>query len=227
MNINYPILQKSILFVGPNSHGTTVDPMCFTYMKPFSKHGTISHLKIRHYSELQRVRLAVFTGGEDVNPAFYGEERLSSTYFSEARDAADYEAWVICQKHSIPTIGICRGAQFLNVMNGGALIQHADLHTRPHQIVVSYKQLRDIYNHITVSSTHHQIMVPPKTGKILAYATHRKGNNEIHNLDPEVVFFPNTKSLCVQFHPERAEVNSPESNLFQELLSDFLSIVEE
>lgn len=68
----------------------------------------------------------LFTGGQDVNPALYGEspspncgepnrlrDEMEATIFSVAVLAKDK-----------PALGICRGIQLFNVLLGGSLYQH-------------------------------------------------------------------------------------------------------
>ena len=64
-------------------------------------------------------------GGEDVNPALYGEDAYphGSVEWSDVRDVSDIliSRWAI--QNNLPTLWICRGEQVLNVALGGGLIQ--------------------------------------------------------------------------------------------------------
>lgn len=64
-------------------------------------------------------------GGEDVNPALYGEKAYphGSVEWNDARDVSDIliSRWAI--KNNLPTLWVCRGEQVLNVALGGGLIQ--------------------------------------------------------------------------------------------------------
>lgn len=60
--------------------------------------------------------LLQFTGGEDVTPALYGEGKHPTTDNNPDRDA--FESDVYHYYIDKPKAGICRGGQFLNVMNG-------------------------------------------------------------------------------------------------------------
>ena len=107
--------------------------------------------------------LMVFTGGEDVNPALYGEKPHVSTRFNEKRDRFERQVWT--DYKDIPKIGICRGGQFLNVMNGGEMWQDVDKHgvSAGHDManlvdLGGTKFHRDYV--LNVTSTHHQMMVP-------------------------------------------------------------------
>src|SRR5271166_2403029 len=66
----------------------------------------------------------VLMGGTDVNPARYGEVRLSET--DDADDARDDLECALIQDaldRDIPLLAICRGIQILNVQHGGTLVQ--------------------------------------------------------------------------------------------------------
>lgn len=65
----------------------------------------------------------VITGGHDVNPVLYAAEPEVEPNHDEARDA--FESSVIDEalRRDVPLLGICRGAQLLNVRLGGSLFQ--------------------------------------------------------------------------------------------------------
>ena len=66
----------------------------------------------------------VLTGGEDVDPARFGEDPHPAT--GEPHDRRDaYELALAREAHQrrIPTLAICRGLQVMNVALGGTLIQ--------------------------------------------------------------------------------------------------------
>jgi len=72
------------------------------------------------------IDLVQFTGGEDVTPSLYGEQAHAATSCNPARD--DREAKIFLSfKNKVPMAGICRGAQFLNVMNKGSMWQHVTI----------------------------------------------------------------------------------------------------
>lgn len=67
----------------------------------------------------------VITGGKDVDPARYGQapHPLSDEPRPD-RDAWEFALLTCALKRKIPVLGICRGAQVLNVALGGTLHQH-------------------------------------------------------------------------------------------------------
>ena len=66
----------------------------------------------------------VLTGGEDVDPARYGEtrhEKIRSV--NTARDATESALIEGARDRRMPVLAICRGIQILNVALGGTLVQ--------------------------------------------------------------------------------------------------------
>lgn len=148
----------------------------------------------------------VFTGGEDVSPYLYKDHKHRSTFNNIDRDVREKALFDQVVKTGKPMVGICRGAQFLNVMSGGRMYQDVDEHGRSHPI--NDTRSGDV---IFVTSTHHQMMLPGKMRELVATAQLR-GRREWFNrevpvqdwaeVDYEVVWYPHTKCLCFQPHPE-------------------------
>jgi len=147
------------------------------------------------------------TGGGDLNPAMYNEKPLRTTYFSESQDKYDLD--LIEKFKDKPKLGICRGGQILNVFSGGSMFQDVNNHERQHAAVD--KRTNELF---AVSSLHHQMMIPSKNAEILAVAfvsTERfrfeasyivKDKEKTFKDDIEACYYPDTKSLCFQPHPE-------------------------
>jgi putative glutamine amidotransferase len=67
----------------------------------------------------------LITGGKDVDPAAYGQQPHPSTDQPvPARDAWEFALLNAAIRRELPVLGICRGAQVLNVARGGTLHQH-------------------------------------------------------------------------------------------------------
>lgn len=67
----------------------------------------------------------IITGGRDVNPESYGRLRHPTTDEPMGeRDAWEFALLRAALRRGMPVLGICRGAQVLNVALGGSLHQH-------------------------------------------------------------------------------------------------------
>ncbi len=70
----------------------------------------------------------IITGGRDVDPASYGQQPHPATdeavEDNRQRDAFEFELVRGAMRRGMPVLGICRGAQVLNVALGGTLHQH-------------------------------------------------------------------------------------------------------
>lgn len=158
----------------------------------------------------------LLTGGDDVDPAFYGATPHLAYVASEAgRDAWELALLGVADATGLPLLAICRGMQILNVSRGGTLIQHLpDLSggDERHRVTTSrtapahvvditagslLQRLLDIegQGHVTVNSRHHQAPGRPGAGLVVT-ATAPDGVIEALE-DPARRF-----CLGVQWHPE-------------------------
>lgn len=149
------------------------------------------------------VNYYIFWGGEDISPHLYNHPINPRCGWQDPqRDKEEIKLAKELIADGVPLIGICRGAQLLNVVNGGTLVQHIEYHGRPHIMQTPDGDMQ-------VNSTHHQMMVPTDKGIILGTGGPSMGTTDPKsiNLFPinkvtEVVYYPETKCFCIQFHPE-------------------------
>jgi GMP synthase-like glutamine amidotransferase len=181
----------------------------------------------------------VFTGGEDVTPSMYGEKALKQTFSNPERDLEEKIIFKQALEKGIPMVGICRGGQFLNVMSGGSLWQHVNNHGGQHAIKEvlpkgSNKEARSFI----VTSTHHQMMIPHKSARVLAvgcdadglpladqrmsYGREFVGKDPKRHPDYEVLWYEKTKCLCFQPHPEFNTAPKACKEYFLELMEEFI-----
>ncbi|MBC52061.1 MAG: peptidase C26 [Chloroflexi bacterium] len=147
----------------------------------------------------------LLTGGADIDPARYGDEPLTDEFPPEPlRD--DHECAVLdaAVDRALPTVGICRGLQLINVHAGGTLHQDVPAHagfdhpttTEWHGVSFgSGSVLADIYGgDRRVNSLHHQTV--DRLGTDLR-ATAFAEDASIEGLEHESL-----PIVAVQWHPE-------------------------
>ncbi|MNQ03995.1 putative glutamine amidotransferase [compost metagenome] len=176
--------------------------------------------------------LIQFTGGSDVNPALYGEKEHPRTSCFPRRDLVEAGYY----KHGLLTgkkmAGICRGGQFLHVMNGGKMWQHVDGHAI-HGTHLLYDVQTNAQHYVT--STHHQMMrLSGNGGELVAWGQETSFREHVVNgelahitnkgqADAEAIYYDKTKSLCFQPHPEFYGAHSTREYYF-ELLERYLAL---
>lgn len=153
--------------------------------------------------------LVIFTGGEDVTPEFYGQNTGKFTSFNKKRDDLEHKSFI--RFKDVPKLGICRGSQFLTVMNNGKLVQHVSGHSGNHAMQTNNDEV------FMVTSTHHQMMYPfdlkSEEYELLGWSQYFKSDTYLDGsniemvkprdfLEPEIVYYKNTNSLAIQGHPE-------------------------
>lgn len=109
----------------------------------------------------------LMTGGTDIAPELYGAPADPDLLVTEpARDAFELAVLDAAYLRELPTLGICRGLQIINVHAGGTLHQHVAEHARTdgrrddlvHNVSIEPDTtLADVYGDVCkVNSLHHQ-----------------------------------------------------------------------
>ena len=155
----------------------------------------------------------IFTGGEDFAPAYYGkEEHEKLGEVNVTRDTYDLTLFKLATDRNIPTLGICRGLQLINVGMGGTLYQDlpaekpSDINHRQQEegivpthgvSVVEGSMMHQILGEkdIQVNTFHHQAIDKLAPGlKIVGWS-----NDSV----PELIeAYPHRQIIGTQFHPE-------------------------
>jgi len=154
----------------------------------------------------------LLAGGEDCDPAVYGEERHPSVeMMDQRRQENDLSLAKLARERGLPTLGICLGVQVMNVAAGGTLIQDIDSEheteiehvsepedrARHDVLVESDTRLAKILGtrELVVNSSHHQAIRDAGSGlRVTAHAP----DGIIEGLeDPKHPFY-----VGVQWHPE-------------------------
>ena len=166
------------------------------------------------------VDLVVFTGGEDLNPELYGEKVNGAVGINNKRDSHEVEKYILARAAGLPIVGICRGGQFVHVMNKGKLIQH--MPGMSMGLFTSMKNFPALGNNfpqqVKFKKDHHQVirLHTGHKGRTLYYSTNG-GQTVI-----DVIAYPNTRSLAFQPHPEWD--HSPTHNMFFNLIKEMLGV---
>ncbi|MEO5905073.1 MAG: gamma-glutamyl-gamma-aminobutyrate hydrolase family protein [Gemmatimonadaceae bacterium] len=172
-------------------------------------------------SILERVDGVLLTGGEDVDPALYGQDQSKKCGApNRARDETEIALALGARDLNKPLLAICRGPQLLNVAFGGTLIQDIpseipgalnhnaddDRGGRVHHVSIQPGSLtaRSIgATDVSVNSLHHQSVKDVAPG-FRVTATSPDGIVEAIEWDGADWW-----ALAVQWHPEEMN-DSPE-----------------
>ena len=158
----------------------------------------------------------ILSGGEDVNPAWYGEDVLNSTVdVDSVRDRSDSLLATCAMKRGMPILAICRGEQLMNILLGGSLYQDIPSQVEGHVdhsggaihpvLVERGTLLYDLFGKDTlvVNSFHHQAVKAPAPGIRVS----------ARSVDGIVEAFEAEGILAVQFHPEKLVQSGDDSFL--------------
>lgn len=163
-------------------------------------------------SRPENADLIMFSGGTDVGPYLYGDKHGMYTDNSDKnRDWLEKNLFNWCVENNKPMLGICRGSQLLCGLSGGKLIQHQNQRTKAGMHPVLTKDGGDV----VITSSHHQAAFPyfmnESEYEVVGWThdqseVHLNGDNvEITDKpfkEVEMCFYPKTKSLGIQGHPE-------------------------
>jgi putative glutamine amidotransferase len=165
----------------------------------------------------------VLSGGIDLNPKLYGEERHpQGDEPLDARDAMELALLHAALEKDMPVLAICRGMQLMNVALGGSLQQHIeaiDVHRRyglakplpVHTVnVEAGTRLAEILGsgEVHVNSRHHQAV--SRVGDGLTVSA-RAADGLVEGIELPGKRF----AVGVQWHPEDQAATDPrQANLF-------------
>ena len=174
-------------------------------------------------SLLSEVNLVVFTGGSDVSPYIYGEEPAGARGCDPRRDEIELSIWNGAKSLNLPCVGICRGGQLLNVLNGGSMIQDIKPMLSG-DVTMIIPEDAESYDTLEVRVDHHQGMIPDETDHDVLWISHPSGHRVPRGIPLPwyEIFYPDTKDLCVQYHPEWGHEGTKQR--FISLLKRFLDV---
>lgn len=175
---------------------------------------------IEFVNNVKEADLIMLTGGPDCDPSIYGDEKNPKTYSNVSRDLAELKIFEECQELDKPMIGICKGSQTLTAFQpNGRVVQDVSNHASwsGHKVEFTDGSVME------VTSTHHQMMYPfnvegyellawsfPRLSPVYEFGPNDAVLKELPlDKEPEVVFYPKTRCLCCQSHPEQMKFSDP------------------
>lgn len=165
---------------------------------------------------MERMDGLLLVEGDDVEPKRFAARKTNFKYIHKTfplKDEIEIQLLHEALKREVPILGICRGSQLLNVLNGGTLYGDVQKEKGTHRAHIDFEHY-DTYRHPVevVAGTPLSRWYRRKTLKVNSY--HHQGIRELaarfrpmaHADDGLIEGFydPNAKFLVgLQFHPER------------------------
>ncbi|PWK47314.1 gamma-glutamyl-gamma-aminobutyrate hydrolase family protein [Pleionea mediterranea] len=168
----------------------------------------------------QKIDGLIISGGDDIHPTHYGDPENEASRYDPARDQLEMDMLKAYLPENIPILGICRGAQLLNVVLKGTL--HADI--RPERKLTPNKytafpiksveleqdsRLADCVTPqtLTVNSLHNQAVKSLGEGLVV---TAKDADGFIQAIERQDRFI-----VGVQWHPEYLPYISSQRDIFK------------
>lgn len=158
---------------------------------------------IGKYFDSMPIKGIILTGGNDINPALYGEKPQNED-FSEDMDSTYKKLIEIALERKLPLFGNCRGGQFINVFFGGKLIQNIKEKTgvnhvnAKHKVKITDKNAGFLGKKEFIVNSHHKqgIMKGTLSSELKEFAITDGGIIE-------GIYHPKYPIAGVLWHPER------------------------
>jgi putative glutamine amidotransferase len=169
----------------------------------------------------------IIGGGDDIGAELYGGTPIPDVRIDPDRDKLELALLEKALAADMPVLGICRGAQILNVYLGGTL--HSDIHEIYHEIYEAAPKMRTVLprkvitlvedsnlarilscNPCRVNALHHQSI--DTLGKGLRVVGHDEAG-VIQAVETAGAGF----IIGVQWHPELLVFSRPQQRLFRAL----------
>ena len=189
----------------------------------------IMHGEPRLREILEHIDGLILAGGGDLNPLLYGGADHETIYMlDDERDQTEIDLANRAIDSDIPTLGICRGTQILNVARGGSLYEHLPdvvgdkiSHRAPPREPTPHAV------HVASGSTLAKIL---EETRFSSYSWHHQGLNNVPDEFKVVAKAPDGVIeaiempdhpwlIAVQWHPELTAAEDPiQQRLFNKLV---------
>lgn len=210
--------KQPIIGVAANQRVTNIDNLPLAYVpsgfpKAISLSGGIPIILPISEPEMAKTYIdmidkLILTGGQNVNPAFYGEEKDPEAQddYSPERDAFELALIKEARAQQKPIFAVCRGMQLMNVALGGSLHQNIPNHwqTQNSEVITQSLTIDEdgtfskIYdNGAGINSYHRQAIkdLAPDL-KVIAKSPEDDIIEAVESINPELSY------IGVQWHPE-------------------------
>jgi putative glutamine amidotransferase len=186
----------------------------------------------RAAAALDGIDALLLSGGEDVDPSWYGAPASPDLgNVDRERDLFELALFAAARQRGMPVLGICRGIQLINVALGGTLWQHLP-GERPSRINHDRRDARNARTHPVTLEPGSRAASVLGRGELEVNSFHHQGIRDL--AEPlrasgwagdglvEAVEGATGEPwlLAVQWHPEEmtGEAAAPEHGLFQALV---------
>ncbi|CAM5794730.1 MAG: gamma-glutamyl-gamma-aminobutyrate hydrolase family protein [Burkholderiales bacterium] len=207
--------RKRLQFLESNMAQWIMSHGVVALMIPFVDHSMVkTRRRLPILDLVEQLDGLVLQGGADISPRFYGAKPWTEHCDCDPiRDEYELELMRGFVEAGKPVLGICRGAQMLNVYCGGTLVQdipsqwpgaipHLDLNryeTLTHEVhFVPGSRLSDIYGYAPqrVNSIHHQCVGELGKGLVI------EARSPIDRVPEAIRHTGHAFVMGVQWHPE-------------------------
>lgn len=183
-------------------------------------------ISVRHQPSGERLNAIIIGGGDDISPDHYGGNLEAKVKSDPERDRLEIDWIQRAIRNEIPLLGICRGAQLINVVLGGTLYQdirplRKRTYNRPGLLPTkrihldANSQLASICGktNLRVNSLHHQAVKEPGTDiRFVAW--------DLDEITQAIECSSAKKIIGVQWHPEYLIYLPSQLALFRWLLKN-------
>lgn len=185
---------------------------------------TPERISVRHAPSGKPLQALVISGGNDIGPEHYGGSIDAKVRLDPERDRLEIEWIKRALAERLPLLGICRGAQLINVVLGGNL--HQDIramrkltYNRPGLLPTKQVRLETDSalarvcgrSRLRVNSLHHQAIRDPGTDLRIV-------GQDLDQIVQAVECTRDRQIIGVQWHPEYLFYLPPQFALFRWLL---------
>ncbi len=166
----------------------------------------------------------ILGGGDDIEAALYEGDAVAQVRVDPERDALERELVDLAWARGLPVLGICRGAQMINVARGGTLhgeVRAAYPEARHRRLVLRRKRVAVRadsrlgallgVSHCRVNALHHQAV--DRTGEGLRVVAEDR-----HGMVQALEASDGRFVLGVQWHPEFQLLAPEQQRLFRGLV---------